>query len=517
MKKLIIIFTVIAIFLASLLRVAPILVFHYPPMAIYENLILARNLASDGDYKIESGKNVFLASSKIKTEGVKSSLGNKLTPILYGWIYKIFGLNVKIPIYTSILLFAISNVFLFFIVLKLFDYWPAVIFGSLYVFMPTVWLSSLNMGSCEFAFLFFSLALFLYFYGQTDKRDYLKLIFVGLFLSLAVLSRNAFFISALPILVYDFWKNKSYKRILLIGLPILIIVGCFVLNDAARGNLNYYLSKDIGSFTTYGHLFRDPYTYYFDKDSYAEEMRQIKDPDITEFLLKYGYRVELGRRLQMYWSSAVLYPKKLLSGSYFGGYPLILLAVLGAVYLYQKKKDLFNYFVVCWLPFWYITLVVLKTNNWDHFIEISFPVVLMMVLGIYYLIENLRQETTKKILIGGIILLSLFLIFINDIRLIGEAYKSNSLFKNPGLISKIQQADLSDNDIVAVDIHQGVPELLNYYFDKNFVYFDSETIEKLINNGKIMEALDFFGVTKIVGFNEEVSKKILEKTNTKSL
>ena len=559
----------------------------YPPSGVYENLILARNLALHGEYKLENDKNIILASSRVKEGGVQSSLGNKLTPILYSWIFKNFNwAGTNAPIYISIFLYALSTIFLFFIVLKLFsvqgaapdialrsqggrgsvsggNYKLAVIFSIFYIFSPVIWLGSLFIGSYEFAFFFFSLGLLIYFYSKREyeyvisarfaiasrlvsdeservarrakagiqnvdycvnpacsagrpdndkKYYYLFLIISGIFLSLAALSRNAYLISILPILIYDFFKTKSLKRLLWLVFPVLLIVGGFNYFDAIKGNVNYYLSSQIGSFTTYGHLFRDPYTYQFEKDQYLEFVRNIHDPDISEFLLKYGHEITPKERLLMYFNSAAFYPKKILLAAYFGGPLLILLIIFGAIYLYRNKRGVFNYFCLFWLVFWYLALVILKTNNWDHFLEISFPMVLMMSLGFCWLTDKSgwSMRNKKFCYIGLFLFIFLQLVFAN-VWLLREAYNSSSLVKYPTMIEGARQAGLTENDIVAVGFHQAVPEILNYYTDKSYIYFAPETVEKLLKENKLKKAFEYFGVTRFIGYDDKMSDKIFEQ------
>lgn len=534
MKKNIIIVTIFIIFIVSLFRIVPALYMQYPPSGIYENLILARNLALYGEYKMESDKNIILSSSRIEKEGVQSSLGNKLTPILYSWIFKNFNwAGTNAPVYFSIFLYAFSGVFLFLTVLKLFsvqggpasggDYKLAVIFSVFYIFTPVVWLGSLFIGGYEFALFFFSLGLLIYFYSdfnnareypnKINKINYLLLAIALIFLSLAALSRNAYLISIPPILIYDFFKTKSFKRLLWLVFPVLLIIGGFNYFDAVKGNVNYYLSGQIGSFTTYGHLFRDPYTYQFEKDQYLEFVRNIHDPDISEFLLKYGYVIPIKERLSMYFNSAVFYPKKILFAAYFGGPLLILLIIFGAIYLYRNKRGIFNYFCLFWLAFWYLSLVVLKTNNWDHFLEISFPMVLMMSLGFRWLTDKLGWSIhNKKFCYMGLFLFIFAQIILANVWLLREAYKSSSLVKYPTMIEGAKQAGLTENDVAAVGFHQTVPEILNYYIDKSYVYFAPETIEKLLKENKLKEVFEYFGVTRFIGYDDETSKEIFRQT-----
>jgi hypothetical protein len=87
-----IIFLTTVFFLAVAVWFSPILFKGYVPHDIGSpGLILGRNLAETDEYAMESDLNVFLASSLIKEQAHPSAQGNKLTPLIYGQIFKITG------------------------------------------------------------------------------------------------------------------------------------------------------------------------------------------------------------------------------------------------------------------------------------------------------------------------------------------------------------------------------------------------------------------------------------------
>lgn len=529
MKKEIII-ALIAIFIISLLRVIPVVIKDYPPSAIYENMALARNLSLQHVYGIESVKNVFLSSIRVADEGMRSDLGNKLTPILYAGLFSLFGVNYSLPPLVMSLLFAAVSVVLFLITLRLFGFWPAVLFSAVSVFMPANWRGTLMFGFYEFALFFFTLGLLIYFSPvarasaetkSDNKRswwiNYRWLILAGILLGLAALSRNALLISTLPLIAFDFYKNRSYQRLLALALPLLIVVNGFFFVDMMRGNANYYFSNRPESFTTYGHLFPDPYTYHLRHDEYIASAIKITDPDIVEFLAKYGYPVSFKSQLLVLANSLIFYPKNLLWPTTFAGPIIIFLMVLGALHLRRQKYDLFKYFFWFWLPFWYFTLIILKTNNWDHFLEIQWPLGLLVVMGIYYSINWIKdrwadpaKQKFAYIVLGAVIVSQIGL---SASWMLRESYMTSSLPGYADLIQKVRTAkNLNDSDIIAVGIHPSMPETLNYYTDKNFIYFHPDTIQQLLREQKLMTAFQFFGVTKTVGFDKNLAREIFEKT-----
>src|SRR3989304_1782786 len=115
---------------ASFLRIAPLIYKGYAPTGAHDNLVLARNFALTGEFKIENEKNVILSSSRAGREGIESSLGNRLTVFLEAEIFKIFGFSPNLPFYASVILFALSTVLIFLLVLRIFnDFWLALSAG----------------------------------------------------------------------------------------------------------------------------------------------------------------------------------------------------------------------------------------------------------------------------------------------------------------------------------------------------------------------------------------------------
>ena len=77
---------------------------------------------------------------------------------------------------------------------------------------------------------------------------------------------------------------------------------------------------------------------------------------------------------------------------------------------------------------------------------------------------------------------------------------ANKINNNVNLIEK--------NDVIAVGIDQQAPLLLNYYTDKNYIYFDPQTVKKLLFQNKLVWAFEQFGVTKYTGFDKDLSMEI---------
>jgi len=68
-------------------------------------------------------------------------------------------------------------------------------------------------------------------------------------------------------------------------------------------------------------------------------------------------------------------------------------------------------------------------------------------------------------------------------------------------------------DIIAVGSYVHGPAIINYCTDFSCVYFNVNTIKKLLKEERLQWAFDQFEVTKAVGFDKELNKEIIKSTN----
>jgi MFS family permease len=476
-----------------------------------DNLILARNLNLTGQYKIENEKNVILSSEKISAEGILSNSGNKLTPFIYAQVFNLFGFKKNLSLYLSLILWSLTTILLFLLVLKLFNFQIALIFGLIDIFIPLTSKGALTSGFYEWASLLFVIALLFYLFQK--KAGWLNLVLSSLFFGLASLARNAFLLSFLPFLVYEFWKNRSLKRVVVFLLPFVLLWGIYLGLDYLAGQPNRYLAQgDIGYD---GHLFPDPYTYHFEKDEYIKNI-QNPDGELISFLSKYNYPVSLKEQLKSYFYSFKFYLREVFRLVNLGGFLMVFLLILGGSFLYRKKNPLIK-LIFIWGLIWFFSLIILKTSNWDHFLEIRFPLILMIALGVTWLLALIKQlKIEKKFkylwMIAFLITLVCHLAEANKWSF-HEVYETSPMANLLSLVEAVNQVEINQDDVIAVGLYQAAPLALNYYTDKNFVYFSPETIKNLLEQNKLEEVFDYFGVRYLVGYSDELTKELTNQVN----
>ncbi|MBU2564051.1 hypothetical protein KKA23_00485 [Patescibacteria group bacterium] len=529
MKKQYIVLIIFLIFIISILvRYWPIYHKGFSWNIDATNLILARNLSLTGEYMIVDKMDIALSSELIKERGINYSSSNKLTPILYSKIFNVFGFNPQIPLYVSLVIYGITTVLLFLLILKLFNIRIALIFAGVDIFLPFILSGSNWFGFYEWAMLFFVVGISIYLWKE--KPNIWRLLFSGLFFGLASLARNAFLISFIPFLFYDFYSNFIYKkewrpikqllwlitkRIFVFILPVVLLWGGFMFQDYFSGIENSYITKTEMAWD--GHLFTDPYTYHFEKDEFIKEKIDTAEGDEINALIGYGYIHSLKARIKMHFISFKYYITGFFRQPLMGGLFVILFLVLGSIFLHKRNKKLFNLSIL-WIVFLFLVLISLRTSNEDHFLEIRFPLVLLISLGVFWVIDWLRQIIQSRrnyLLLAGAILLVFFGHLIQSNKwMFHENYLYSGIQEKIILMNMIKEnfSSINTEDIIVVPRDY---LFLNYYTNYNYIYFDPKTIKRLLGENKLQWAFNKFGVTHIAGFDELLSKEILSATEIK--
>ncbi len=509
----------LAIFILSfLIHWYPIQKKGYPPSISPEALILARNLALTGEYKSNNAIGTVLSSELIKKEGDDSLSYNKLTVVLYSYFFKAFGYNQTLPLYISLLIYSLVAVILFILTYRLFNLNIALLQSLIFVFLPIINYSSVFLAFYEWGVLFFSLGLLFYLITKKDQKlRFLYLVLAGSFLTAASLARSAFILSVFMILVYEFFKHKDYRRIIVLFLPLIIGWSLYLVPDILNNRVNSYISDSQQRFGSYGHLFPDPYTFYFAKDEFLNNL-EITSADNYEVLIKLGEPVSLKDRVLMYFASLIHYPAELLRIIVLGGPLILALLIFGLNYLIKNKKDLAKFFIV-WIVGWYLLLIILKTNNGVHLLEIIFPLSLLIALGSYQIINYIKNS--KRIFLKDKLWVILFILFLTAHLILAnkwmyhEEYNTSNYLPTKEVADVVKGQQIGSDEVIAVNHHPKFPYYLNYFTDKSYIHFGLETIERLLEENKLSQAFEKYQVKYIIGFGEELSRQIKEQTSVK--
>jgi len=415
---------------------------------------------------------------------------------------------------------ALFNVAVFLLIDRLFGTAIGFVSAIVLTLMPARIIGAIYLGSYEFAMIFFILALWLYLGSKKGPfgAGLLRMAFAGVFFALAALARNAFVISFVPFALYDFYKNRSYKRSLIFAIPFVVIfVSTLTPYSWLRVSNGYLSGFDSQPFSQVGHVFNDPYSAYYNRETIIEEIKNSRDFDRleTHFFEQWGYDVSLSEKIGAYKDSAIFYAVEFFSLTNLGGPLIILLMLAGAYWLYKNRRDILGFFVV-WLSIWFLGLVYFETANWNHFLEISFVLVALVGLGVHQLLESLGLDSFKKTIAGLIVLLFLVghLGYADRWRLY-DTYRSSYMGAILELTEKLET--IEDTGVVAVDIHPSFAYGLYYFSNEDIIYFNHKTVQDLITEGRLKAAFDIYEVQITVGFSEDLSSNIEKTTGLKTI
>ena len=512
-QKLIIAAVVFIILCSAVIYYLPVMKKGYVPQLSSGDLILARNLALTGVYALENEKGIILSSENFNQNSLPADAGSRLTSYLYASLFKVLKPNTELPIYVAIACFALANLILFFLVKRLLGLWQALFFSLLYLFIPAVWDGALFPGFYEFGVLFFSLGLCVYLYR--DKCAWWQLALAGVFFGLAAAARNAFAISFVAVFIFDFIDKRSLKRLFILGFPCLLIFLVFI----GRNNI-YTQQGGSESFGQYAHAFPDPYTFIFERDQYAQKMLAEAKGDVGQYFSDYGYKIGVKQQVLAFINSIKFYSRELINLINYGGPLIIFFAIVGWFELKKKKPELIKFFSI-WFGLLFVILIGLRTSNWDHLLEILFPVVLLAAAGFLWLFEIIRNSTlnkNNKVVLMAVLLFAIIGHFIiADKWMFHEEYTTGNMELLTKQAQIIKSANLSGQEVIAYGGHPAAVHHLNWLTDKNIVKFAPETLVSLSAGNKLKESFTYFGVTHILGYESNLADQVVSLTQVKGL
>jgi hypothetical protein len=504
--------------------------------ALYDSLLVARNWSQTGQVTYESKDNVVLSVDMIKTDGVPNNLGNKLTFLLYGLLFRYVGFYPDLPIFISFALSSLVAV-LFFLILSRTHTWKVgLIAAFLAILAPFSLPASYLVANHEWALFFLMVAALFYFWPRQRKLGFLLM--AGLFLGLSAAAKNSYFIAFIPFLITDFWQERTNVKKAILRSAILVVTFCLTVIPVTFIGGNVYLSDVFGlpnnyteSASVFSHVFPDAYTYHYDRADYIKNLLDSQDKsfgnqfrfwgDWSSFLKEYGVPVtfmqtQIITRVYSVW----IYSKGLfLSLIVFGGLLTWFFIFLGISELRTRKNKLIILFSGSFLFFWFLILVLLRTSNYVHLAIISFPVSLLVALGI----EKLAMVLSGTVNLKGLakksfkfIVVFVFIIVFAQISW-WDIRELSLDFSSRGNIISIAKAHQNscppgNQEIIATDFSAVV---LAYYTNCSFIYFAPATLVKLADKEEIESVFEMYGVSGYLGYDAQTTE--LVKKNVSGL
>ncbi|MFA6254817.1 MAG: hypothetical protein WC675_02135 [Patescibacteria group bacterium] len=534
--------------LAVLVWYSPIIFKGYNVSILDVNaLVRARNLANAEINGAENDLNVVLSTDLLKEQGNQSLQGNNLSVFLMAKIIKIFGsFNVLSVILFNCVVLALALIIFGLAVYYLFGYKVFLFFSLIYIFLPSNWFITQSLLSYQFAVLFLAIFFLLFTLGTRGLGKEIKsnffslstiyLIFSGIFLALAGLSKEAFLIF-FPILFIFLLFSQNKKRLLYIFIPLTLILIIFWLPNFISGNNVYSFifktpsevenSKAI-DYSYYAEFFPDPYTYHFAQESYLQEqLSQGENSDFTKQQAINKQASSVGAmpldfigRLKISSILTVRHLFRFMSISETGGPLITLLLIIGLIALKIKRKPWFILFTS-----WFLGSIILWGGvalvGRNHMMDLGFGLAVCSSLGIILLTDSLSNQLSyqknKNLITFFILILVIYNLILSNHVMWSQKYNNNPIPLLDSYIEKIKENNIVSNDVIATPTSANEVYYLNYRSNKSFVVFQKETIEKLISENKLGQVFDEFKVKYILGYDPELSKKIVENYNIKNI
>ncbi len=524
----------ITIFAAAIFLLAvsvwysPVLFKGYVTRGAGTSIIFGRNLAQTGIYGSENDLNVLLSSNLVKDQAHISASGNKFTAVVYGEIFKkIRHLSENELLILSIAIHAFTLIIFTLIILYLFGFKISLIFSLIYILLPFNWQITHSPGSYEFPLLFFAFFFFFYLCGLKQKHNYLFLIPAGIFLGLTCLTKEAFLLF-IPFFFVYLWRKNPKRFLLYIFIPFLILFSYFWLPNVltAEGGNTYLLiftdrapeelkSADFG---WYGHLFPDPYTYHFNKEEFLKIYQNRIDNQETNFYTKAsllktaannGFRpISFLERIKAGLVLFLNHSSRFFSLEDVGGPFIFLLMLLGIYNLRQKDRYLWGLSLGWILSVVFLFSFVVLVGR-RHLMDFGWILALWTALGLAMVVGKTKSKILKTI----IVLVTLYGLVVANHAAWDTLFegKEESYLKMQAYTEKIKELNIPDQDVIAISKNINIYRL-NYLTNKSLVYFREKTIRNLLDNGELTSAFEKFKVKYILGYSDELSKKIIEQT-----
>ena len=96
--------------------------------------------------------------------------------------------------------------------------------------------------------------------------------------------------------------------------------------------------------------------------------------------------------------------------------------------------------------------------------------------------------------------------------LLGRIYDDTSVLEMENYSKLIKSLDISNEDVIALDLHGGSLYHLNYLTDKSMVIFREKTVKSLIEKNELKSAFEEFNIKYIIGYPEDLSNEIIKRT-----
>ncbi len=442
-----------------------------------------------------------------KEEGIFDFGSRRLVPIVLSLFSPLIGWQELMPwIYVNASFLSLALIAWWVLVYRMFNTKVAWISTVVFALLPLYWIKALTIDGYSLGFLFLFLS-FISFRELMGRSRMGAIVLSGIFFGLALASRDVF-ILFLPWfgIAYLWIERNRWKKAIVEGVVFaLLSAAIFSFPYIASGNLMEAFSPRQAG---WGHFYPDQYTYEFEKEEYEElSTKEFKSRTWLEQTEHRHYRLIFGvdekGPLIMLWDGLWLFVNRI--PSFFmmdtvGGLFIWLFIIPGAIVLSRSNKRLLILMIGLGLS---VELIVRFYFHFQriHLMNYGWILALLSGFGVVYISEKTVPSKKKK----AIAIASTFIV----ILIAGQLVQANrKQFARLYERSKVPQAIAAAEQLKKFpeDSRVAYPIAYRNYLalsDVQGLYFHEDTVARLVENRKLREAFNHYGITHVIGYPKE--------------
>lgn len=388
--------------------------------------------------------------------------------------------------------------------------------------LPLYWEEAYSIGGYPLGLLFLFTG-FWFFLAWREKHRLAAVIAMGLCLGAAVASRDAF-ITFLPWFVGGYAWHSRRRPLHAAGMAAAFCIAAYVaftlplLPNALRPGMTpldrlKILVIPAGSGIGEGHVYPDQYTYDFLREEFNERKRRMVEE--ASFLVRQqdaNYRSIFGiSRLGFFGSignGVWLFLNALPSFTFqetLGGAFLWLFIVPGGLVLWRTRRTLLLHIVGLWLSMEFVVRFVLHFGR-AHLNDVGWAVPLLAAVGVVFVADAL-QNKSSRLRSGSVATFIVCVVALQllqaDRKLLALRYSRSNV---PAVYAATEALKAAPSNAVVAHPRRGE---LFFFSPQTPVTLHPNTIDWLAETGRLREPFARYGVTAIMGYSPEQTKKIL--------
>ncbi|OGJ56892.1 hypothetical protein A3H90_03365 [Candidatus Peribacteria bacterium RIFCSPLOWO2_02_FULL_55_36] len=419
--------------------------------------------------------------------------------------------------------FAAGLVPWWFSVRRLFDVQVAWLSTVVLGLLPMYWIEALRLSGYSFA-LFFLFLGFAFFLALRPRSRMAAIVAFGVCFGAVLGSRDAF-IALLPwfVCAYVFAERRKLLRagidaaVFLAVAYVSFTLPLFFNALHTQGSLIERTAVLLPPFErtvpTPGHLYPDDYTYEFERTAFDERLRQ--EMKTASFLVRqqnakmlYHYGVTkndvVTRLKNSVWLFLNALPALFMEDT-VGGPFLWLFIIPGIAVLAAERRKFLAFLMGLWLSMEFLLRFFFVFGR-DHLMDVGWILALLAAVGIVVVAESVHARWRRS----SLIVLTLGIVILMSAQLVTANRKQFARLYAHSEVPEMYAAEevLAHLPKGAVVAHPRKHHLFTFS-DCTHVSINRGTVDWLSEEGRLAAPFRHYGVTHIIGYDEEQTRKIL--------